>query len=203
MKARDSGMPEEQMWASFFDAPRMLAALGFTGIKGNVADFGCGYGTFTIAAASLTIATVFAFDIEREMIVATAHKARSLDLHNVCAVHRDVIELGSGLADATLAYAMLFNILHAEQPLVLLREVFRTLAPGGKIAVVHWIYDSSTPRGPDLSIRPRPEHCRDWLKESGFELDIPLVSLPPYHYGIVGRKPNETPETSTRQMRRS
>ncbi len=43
MKARDSGMPEEQMWASFFDAPRMLAALGFTGIKGNVADFGCGY----------------------------------------------------------------------------------------------------------------------------------------------------------------
>lgn len=29
MKARDSGMPEEQMWATFFDAPRMLAALGF------------------------------------------------------------------------------------------------------------------------------------------------------------------------------
>ena len=203
MKARDSGMPEEQMWASFFDAPRMLAALGFTDVTWNVADFGCGYGTFTIAAASLTNATVFAFDIEREMIEATAHKAQSLGMHNVCAVHRDVIELGSGLADATLAYAMLFNILHAEQPLVLLREVFSTLAPGGKIAVVHWIYDSSTPRGPDLSIRPRPEHSRDWLKESGFELVMPLVSLPPYHYGIVGRKPNETPETSTKQMRRS
>ena len=99
MKARDSGMPEEQMWASFFDAPRMLAALGFTGIKGDVADFGCGYGTFTIAAANLTTATVFAFDIEREMIEATAHKAQSLGMHNVCAVHRDVIELGSGLAD--------------------------------------------------------------------------------------------------------
>jgi hypothetical protein len=85
--------------------------------------------------------------------------------------------------------------------LVLLREAFRTLAPGGKVAVVHWIYDSSTPRGPYLSIRPRPEQCRNWLKESGFELAMPLVSLPPYHYGVVGRKPIETPETNTNQMR--
>lgn len=198
MKARDSGMPGEQMWATFFDAPRMLAALGFTDTKGNVADFGCGYGTFTVAAARLTAGTVFAFDIDPEMIEATAHKARSLGLHNVRAVQRDVIELGSGVADAALAYVMLFNILHAEQPLVLLREAFRTLAPGGKIAIVHWIYDSATPRGPDLSIRPRPEHCRDWLQESGFELAIPLVSLPPYHYGVVGRKPVETPETAAR-----
>ena len=198
MKARDSGLPEEQMWASFFDAPRMLAALGFADTTGNVADFGCGYGTFTVAAARLTTGTVFAFDIEPEMVEATIHKARSLELHNVCAVHRDLIELGSGLADATLAYAMLFNILHAEQPLVLLREAFRILAPGGMVAVMHWIYDNSTPRGPHLSIRPRPEHCRDWLKESGFELVIPLVSLPPFHYGIVGRKPNATPETTTK-----
>lgn len=196
MKARDSGMPEEEMWATFFDAPRMLAALGFTDTKGNVADFGCGYGTFTVAAAGLTTATVFAYDIEGEMIEATARKAQTLGLHNVRAAHRDLIELGSGLGDDSLAYAMLFNILHAEQPLVLLREAFRALAPGGKVAVVHWIYDSSTPRGPDLSIRPRPEHCRDWLKESGFELAIPLVSLPPYHYGVVGRKPIETPATN-------
>ncbi len=114
MKARDSGMPEEQMWATFFDAPRMLAALGFADTKGNIADFGCGYGTFTVAAAGLTTATVFAFDIEREMIEATTHKAQSLGLHNVRAVQRDILELSSGLADASLAYVMLFNILHAE-----------------------------------------------------------------------------------------
>jgi SAM-dependent methyltransferase len=200
MKARDSGMPEEQMWATFFDAPRILAALGFAGTGGNIADFGCGYGTFAVAAAGLTTATVFAFDIEREMIEATARKAQSLGLHNVRAAHRDLLERGSGLADASLDYAMLFNILHAEQPLVLLREAFRTLAPGGKVAVVHWIYDSSTPRGPDLSIRPRPEHCRNWLKESGFELALPLVSLPPYHYGVVGRKPIATPAMNAKQM---
>jgi hypothetical protein len=39
------------------------------------------------------------------------------------------------------------------------------------------------------------------LKESGFELAMPLVSLPPYHFGVVGRKPIETPETNAKQMR--
>jgi hypothetical protein len=40
-----------------------------------------------------------------------------------------------------------------------------------------------------LAIRTRPEQCRDWLRQSGFELVIPEVSLLPYHYGIVAKKP--------------
>ena len=40
MRARDSGMPEEQMWASFFDAPHTLALLGFSRTTENIGDFG-------------------------------------------------------------------------------------------------------------------------------------------------------------------
>ncbi len=29
---------------------------------------------------------------------------------------------------------------------------------------------------------------------------MPLVSLPPYHYGVVGRKPIETPENQMRSV---
>jgi hypothetical protein len=50
MKVRDSGMPVEQMWQGFFDPPAILSKLGFINIDGDVVDFGCGFGTFTVAA---------------------------------------------------------------------------------------------------------------------------------------------------------
>ncbi|MGC8561192.1 MAG: hypothetical protein ACP5O1_11005 [Phycisphaerae bacterium] len=53
MKTRESGMPEEQMWASFFSPAQTLAKLGLTGLCRDVADFGCGYGTFAIPAAKV------------------------------------------------------------------------------------------------------------------------------------------------------
>jgi hypothetical protein len=72
MKTRESGMPEESMWQGFFDPEAVLGKLGLSSACGNVVDFGCGYGTFTIPAARIVRGTVFAFDIEVEM-------ARGLD----------------------------------------------------------------------------------------------------------------------------
>lgn len=189
MKVRDSGMPEEELWSTFFDAPAVLARLGFTDPHAEIAEFGCGYGTFTVAAAALTRGRVFAFDIEPAMIEATQVKARAAALANVRASLRDFSTHGTGLPDDSVTYTMLFNILHTEDPVGLLREAWRILRPGGCAGVIHWNYDASTPRGPDLSIRPRPEQCQAWLKEAGFELAGSLLSLPPYHYGLVGRKP--------------
>ena len=188
MKIVDSGMPDEAAWEQFFDAERILSDLGFEA-GADVVDFGCGYGTFSLAAARLTTGSVYALDIEAGMIRETAARAAVLGLTNVTAVERDFVAAGSGLADDAVDYAMLFNILHAEQPVALLGEAFRILRPGGKVAAIHWIYDEATPRGPDLSIRPRPRDCRRWMRDAGFETLIRQVSLPPYHYGVVGRKP--------------
>jgi hypothetical protein len=92
-------------------------------------------------------------------------------------------------------YAMLFNILHAERPDVLLREARRALKPGGLLAITHWNYDPSTPRGPSMDVRPRPEQCRDWAIQAGFRLlDPGIIDLPPYHYGMALQQP----EASTR-----
>jgi SAM-dependent methyltransferase len=189
MKVRDSGMPDETVWERFFDARQILAELAFTDSEADAVEFGCGYGTFTVAAARLTSGTVHALDIDPDMLAATAARAASLGLLNVTVIERDFVAEGSGLPDASTGYAMLFNILHAEDPLRLLREASRVLRDGGKVAVIHWVHDIATPRGPDLAIRPRPEQCRGWLGQSGFELVVPEVSLPPYHYGIVAQKP--------------
>jgi ubiquinone/menaquinone biosynthesis C-methylase UbiE len=181
-------MPDEATWGAFFDAGNVLSALAFTREDANVVDFGCGYGTFTVAAARRTTGSVYAVDIDATMIEATAARAADLGLGNVRTILRDFVVEGSGLPDRSMDYAMLFNILHAENPGGLLEEAFRVLRPGGKVAVIHWIHDAATPRGPDLSIRPRPEDCRRWLKEAGFELLIRHVFLPPYHYGIVAQR---------------
>lgn len=189
MKVHDSGMPDKSMWEGFFDARHILSQLAFSGPHSDAVEFGCGYGTFTIAAAKLTSGVVHALDIEPEMVRATAERGEAIGLTNIKTVLRDFIADGTGLTDQSVGYVMLFNILHAEDPLRLLREAHRVLRPGGKVAVIHWVYDATTPRGPDLSIRPRPEQCQAWVQQAGFELSIPLVELPPHHYGLVGIRP--------------
>jgi ubiquinone/menaquinone biosynthesis C-methylase UbiE len=141
---------------------------------------------------------VFALDIEPSMIEATQGKARERGVRNLSCRLRDFAADGTGLPDQSAGYAMLFNILHGENPVGLLREAYRVLRPGGKVGVMHWNHDPSTPRGPDLSIRPRPEQCRTWIREAGFTLLLPLVFLPPYHYGMVGHKPRPARATGDR-----
>ncbi len=64
MKTRESGMPEESIWQGYFEPEAVLKKLGLTSACGNVVDFGCGYGTFTIPAARIASGIVYALDIE-------------------------------------------------------------------------------------------------------------------------------------------
>jgi ubiquinone/menaquinone biosynthesis C-methylase UbiE len=186
MKVRQSGMPEESIWTGFFAPEVVLQKLGLDHSCRDVVDFGCGYGTFTIPAARIASGTVHALDIDPEMIRAAEAKAQEAGLTNVKTCLGDFVADGTGLSDASVDYAILFNILHAQCPESLLREAFRVLRPLGRLAIMHWRYDPATPRGPTMDIRPRPEQCRDWAQQAGFRLLPPgIIDLPPYHYGMV------------------
>lgn len=186
MKIRESGMPEEAMWAGFFKPEAVLRKLGLSSACGDVVDFGCGYGTFTIPAARIASGVVHALDVEPDMVRATQATAEAAKVRNVRVYLRDFVADGSGLPPASVDYAMLFNILHAENPEVLLHEARCILAPAGILGIIHWNYDPTTPRGPSMDIRPRPEQCQRWAEQSGFRLLRPeLVQLPPYHYGMA------------------
>jgi SAM-dependent methyltransferase len=97
----------------------------------------------------------------------------------------DFVANGSGLPAASVSYVMLFNILHSEHPEILLREAHHILAPDGLLAIMHWNYDEKTPRGPSMTIRPRPGECRNWVELSGFMDVSPCIDLPPWHYGFT------------------
>lgn len=192
MKGRESGMPDEACWASFFDPEGILDRLLVArGNCCNLIEFGCGYGTFTLPAAARTRGLVTALDIEPGMVSLVRQRAHGAGLSNIRAELRDFVEHGAGVKDGSQGYAMVFNLLHIENPLVLLREACRTLQPGGILSVIHWRSDIETPRGPPLAIRPRPEQCAAWMAEAGFEsvLPVALEDAAPYHFGILARKP--------------
>ena len=186
MKGRESGMPDEAYWNTFFNPSCIVERLDCAASIRGLVEFGCGYGLFTLPVARLVQGPVLAFDIEPEMVAATTEKVRTDKLANVVVERRDFVAEGCGLPDASVDYAMLFNILHLENPVGLLREAHRVLVPGGRVGIIHWRSDLETPRGPSLGIRPRPEECRTWGEQAGFTFvrseDLSCCS---YHYGLL------------------
>jgi SAM-dependent methyltransferase len=180
MKIRDSGMPDETYWESLFDVPLILSRLEISRFH-DVAELGCGYGTFTVPIARAISGTVYTFDVDPEMIART--ESRAIGVRVVCD-RRDVMEEGFGVkADAVL----LFNILHCEEPVKLLRHASEALRPGGEVLIIHWRY-GGTPRGPNLRIRPKPEQIVEWSGQAGLEPASGIMDLPPWHYGIRVRR---------------
>ena len=195
MKVRESGMPVEATWAKFFDADAAIERLlGAERVAGDLVEFGCGYGTFTIPTAQHTLGIVTALDIEPEMVDCVQKKATSAGIFNIRCELRDFIAQGTGLGNGTQAHALIFNLLHLEQPIALLREALRVLRPDGMLSVIHWRSDVPTPRGPSSAIRPTPQQCWQWIEEAGFR-DIHAVDLQnccPYHFALAARCQNKT-----------
>jgi SAM-dependent methyltransferase len=185
MKLRDSGMPDEAYWETLFDVTTVMDRLEIDGRTGDAVELGCGYGTFTLPVAGKISGILRAFDIDPEMIARTRQKALSARVSNIVAELRDVFADGFGVPDASQDSCLLFNILHCEEPLHLLSEAARVLKDGGKLFVIHWRPDPTTPRGPELDIRPTPQQIVDWVSTTkSFEHPTSPLDLPPWHYGL-------------------
>jgi len=187
MKYRESGMPNEQLWNTFFDFQLIFNQMGISKEIRTLIDIGCGYGTFLIPSAKIIAGTVIGIDIENEMIEACKMKIQEQNIKNVSLICGDIstqntikhLEKYIGSID----YITLFNILHCEEPLTLLKNVYNIIDNKGKIGVIHWKYEN-TPRGPSMEIRPTYETIINWATKAGFSLER-YVELPPYHYGLV------------------
>jgi len=185
MKVRQSGMPDEKIWNDFFDIDLILFQLEINSKVNDIVEVGCGYGTFTIPTAEQINGSLFAFDIEKEMIDILQEKVVSKQINNIIIEQRDILTKKTGLGDNSMDYVMLFNILHHDTPNDFLNESYRILKPEGKIGIIHWRSDISTPRGPDLSVRPTPNQILNWIDKQMFSVYKEPFIIEPYHFGLI------------------
>lgn len=156
----------------------------------SLIDIGCGYGTFLFPFSELISGIAIGLDIDSEMVNVCHKKIQANHIKNVRVFQGDISEIH--IRDLFLDYegevdyVTLFNILHCEEPMVLLRKVFNVLRDNGRIGVVHWKKED-TPRGPSMDIRPTPAQIIEWALKVGFTLEE-QIDLPPYHYGLVFNK---------------
>ena len=57
-------MPDEAYWNSLFDIPGIINWLELKSRTGQLVEFGCGYGTFTVPVAEALNGAVISFDID-------------------------------------------------------------------------------------------------------------------------------------------
>ena len=185
MKYRESDMPSNDQWETFFDLQFVLERIGVDKSVNIFIDIGCGYGTFLFPAAKIVKNKVIGIDIDPEMIKHCKEYSEKHGFTNVELILGDIdtIQIDNIKSKGIIDYIALFNMLHCEEPIKLLKYSYDLLEMNGSVGVIHWKYEK-TPRGPSMQIRPKPEQIIKWGDEAGFKVKN-TVELPPYHFGIV------------------
>ena len=190
-------MPTEKEWRKYFRPRKTLEKFGLR--KGMVfLDLGCGYGTFSLAAASIVgrSGLVYSLDIDERMIRSVVRKAQWMALRNIRAMVADISSLRR--TELPAADIVLFaNVIHGTRKRVqLLKGVKRFLKPAGRIIVMNWEVDENTPRGPPMNLRPTKEDTMRYLRRAGYK-SAKSLDVPPFHYAVIAFKKGNADSNST------
>jgi Methylase involved in ubiquinone/menaquinone biosynthesis len=134
-----------------------------------VCDIGAGSGIFTIAAAKLTDNTVYALDINEELLQVIREKANNEKLGNVLAFK--VNGFSYDIAGGSVDIAVMVTVLHEiEEKDELLTEIKRILKKNGKLAVIEF-HKTKTPLGPPEDDRVSREEVLSLCQKHGFMME--------------------------------
>jgi len=156
-----------------------------------VADFGSGSGHYVLAIAKKmnNLGTVYAIDIQKNLLEKIKSEADKQHLSNVEIIWADIegkegTKLANGILDFAVASNILFQIGDKE---VLAKEIKRTLKSGGRAAVIDWSASFGGSGPAPKAVVPKKEAERVFIQE-GFleEREFPAGDN---HYGIIFKKP--------------
>ena len=176
-----------ETWAHVFDDPQrdtwqkpheVIQALALKS-DAKVADIGAGTGYFSARLANMLKAgRVYAVDIEPDMVHYLAERAKREGLENMVAVRGTP---GSPNLPARVDVALLVDVYHhiGERPRYF-RELRKSLAPGGRVAIIDFRLDS--PEGPPRAARISPDEVKAEMKKAGYVLVMEHAFLPRQYF---------------------
>ena len=154
----------------------------------HVADLGCGnLGYFAIPSAKIVgkNGMVYAVDILKSVLESVTNLAKHEGLENLKTIWSNLEIVGATkIAAESLDAAYLINILfQSHKDDLVIKEAYRLLKSGGKLIIIDW-KRVSTPFGPPMADRTKPEEVKGFARMAGFKL-VDEFEAGRYHYGIM------------------
>ncbi len=170
----------------FMDPVETLSAVHIQSTN-TIADFGAGSGFVSYAAASLVPqGQVFAIEINKDQVTRMTRDATDRQMTNLHPLWGDIeLPEGTKLANDSVDVVLCFNVLFLlDDKAAMLKEAFRVLKAGGKIAIVDWTESFG-------GMGPQPHHvfgqamAEALLATVGFKKLADTLPAGAHHYAIL------------------
>jgi ubiquinone/menaquinone biosynthesis C-methylase UbiE len=159
---------------------------------GNVAaDLGCGpkaYFTFQSARIVGDRGTVYAVDIQKQVLSSVESHAKTQGLGNIKTVWSNLEIAGATkIQEGSLDLGILNNVLFQSTDMPeMIKEAIRLIKKDGKLLVVDW-KNVGAPLGPKMESRVNPEKIKELCEIFGLKLEQEFEAGR-YHFGLAFKK---------------
>lgn len=155
-----------------------------------VADFGCGPGAYTIAAAKALNGTgkVYAIEVQKDLLTKLEGTCHDQHIGNVSFIWGN-LELpgGTKLRDGSCDVVILSNLLfQAPNKEGVIDEVRRVLRQGGRLLLIDWTASFNN-MGPTAGQVYPENEARNLVESKSFTFEK-AISAGNFHYGLIFRK---------------
>ncbi len=170
----------------FVSPARIIRSLGIEhGMK--VADFGAGSGAYTLAIAEYLSGsgTVYAIEVQRDLLRRIKNDAHKRGLKNVEIIWADLEEMGSSkiledTIDVVVVSNLLFQVPDKKAPLV---EARRVVKKNGRVAIIDWS-DSFGGLGPHKDDVITKAGAKAFASQAGLRV-LEEFDAGAHHYGLI------------------
>jgi ubiquinone/menaquinone biosynthesis C-methylase UbiE len=183
---------DPEQYAKSFDDPardvwqmpdRVIAALKMSPGT-SVADIGAGTGYFTVRLAkAVPRGIVYAVDVEPSMLEHIRKRAVGEHLQNVVTVQASGVS--PNVPKPVDIVIVVDTYHHLPNRPAYFRELTKSLAPGGRVAIIDFRKDS--PQGPPPQFRFEADQIIGEMMQAGYQLDARYDFLPRQHFIVFRR----------------